>query len=129
DLLRDGPRGAGGGRPQPAPPGCERRREAEGGGGPLSLRHKDLLSLAQLSREEIELVLDTAEACKQIFDRPVKKFPTLRGKVVVNLFYEASTRTRTSLELAGKRSEEHTSELQSRVNLVCRLLREKKHTT
>ncbi|MBO2520206.1 MAG: aspartate carbamoyltransferase catalytic subunit [Clostridia bacterium] len=68
----------------------------------MSLRHKDLLSLAQLSREEIELVLDTAEACKQIFDRPVKKFPTLRGKVVVNLFYEASTRTRTSFELAGK---------------------------
>jgi len=68
----------------------------------LSLRHKDLLGLDQLSREEIALILDTAEPCKQIFERPVKKFPTLRGKVVVNLFYEASTRTRTSFELAGK---------------------------
>ena len=68
----------------------------------MSLRHKDLLGLDQLSREEIALILDTAEPCKQIFERPVKKFPTLRGKVVVNLFYEASTRTRTSFELAGK---------------------------
>ena len=66
------------------------------------LRQKDLLGLRSLSREEIELVLDTARPCKQIFERPVKKFPTLRGKVVVNLFYEASTRTRTSFELAGK---------------------------
>lgn len=68
----------------------------------MSLRHKDLLGLEALSSEEISLVLDTAEPCKQIFDRQVKKFPTLRGKVVVNLFHEASTRTRTSFELAGK---------------------------
>ena len=68
----------------------------------MSLRHKDLLGLEALTKEEISLILDTAEPCKQIFDRPVKKFPTLRGKVVVNLFYEASTRTRTSFELAGK---------------------------
>jgi len=60
------------------------------------------LDLESLSAEEIELILSTAEPCKQIFERPVKKFPTLRGKVVVNLFYEASTRTRTSFELAGK---------------------------
>jgi len=68
----------------------------------VSLRQKDLLDLESLSAEEIELILSTAEPCKQIFERPVKKFPTLRGKVVVNLFYEASTRTRTSFELAGK---------------------------
>lgn len=68
----------------------------------MSLRQKDLLGLEALSREEIELILDTAEPCKQIFDRSIKKFPTLRGRVVVNLFYEASTRTRTSFELAGK---------------------------
>jgi len=65
-------------------------------------RHKDLLGLRPLTKDEITLVLDTARPCKQIFERPVKKFPTLRGKVVVNLFYEASTRTRTSFELAGK---------------------------
>lgn len=68
----------------------------------MMLRQKDLLGLRSLSKAEIELVLDTAKPCKQIFERPVKKFPTLRGKVVVNLFYEASTRTRTSFELAGK---------------------------
>ncbi len=68
----------------------------------MSLRHKDLLGLEGLSREEILLILETAGPCKEIFERPVKKFPTLRGKVVVNLFYEASTRTRTSFELAGK---------------------------
>lgn len=68
----------------------------------MGFRHRDLLTLEQLSPEEIELVLNTSEACKQIFGRSVKKFPTLRGKVIVNLFYEASTRTRTSFELAGK---------------------------
>lgn len=68
----------------------------------MSLRQKDLLGLEPLTAAEIERILDTAEPCKQIFERSVKKFPTLRGKVVVNLFYEASTRTRTSFELAGK---------------------------
>ena len=68
----------------------------------MSLRHKDLLGLQPLSADEIALILDTAEPCKEIFTRSVKKFPTLRGRVVVNLFYEASTRTRTSFELAGK---------------------------
>ena len=62
----------------------------------------DLLGLRGTSKDYINLVLDTAEACKQLFDRPVRKVPTLRGKVVVNLFYEPSTRTRTSFEMAGK---------------------------
>ncbi|MGI6082314.1 MAG: aspartate carbamoyltransferase, partial [Limnochordia bacterium] len=63
---------------------------------------KDLLDLRSLSKEDIELVLDTADACKQILSRSVRKVPTLRGKVLVNLFYEASTRTRMSFEMAGK---------------------------
>lgn len=64
---------------------------------------KDLLGLEELSREEIELVLKTAEAFKEISARAVKKVPTLRGKTVVNFFLEPSTRTRTSFELAAKR--------------------------
>ncbi|MFH1742464.1 MAG: aspartate carbamoyltransferase catalytic subunit [bacterium] len=62
-----------------------------------------LLGLRGLPRESIELVLDTARAMKEIHSRKVKKVPTLRGKIVVNLFYEPSTRTRTSFELAAKR--------------------------
>ena len=68
-----------------------------------TLRHKDLLGIADLSPEEILLILDTAEAMKEIGFRPIKKVPTLRGKTVVNLFFEASTRTRTSFEIAEKR--------------------------
>jgi aspartate carbamoyltransferase catalytic subunit len=64
---------------------------------------KDLLSIADLSREEIYRILDTAEAMREIGERPIKKVPTLRGKTVVNLFYEPSTRTRTSFEIAEKR--------------------------
>lgn len=64
---------------------------------------KDLLGLEYLSREEIELVLYTAQSFKEITTRQIKKVPALRGKTVVNLFYEPSTRTRTSFELAAKR--------------------------
>jgi aspartate carbamoyltransferase catalytic subunit len=67
------------------------------------LRRKDLLGIADLSPEEITLVLDTAEAMKEIGSRTVKKVPALRGKTVVNLFFEPSTRTRTSFEIAEKR--------------------------
>ena len=67
------------------------------------LRHKHLLGIADLSPEEIVLVLDTAEAMKEIAARPIKKVPTLRGRTVVNLFFEPSTRTRTSFEVAEKR--------------------------
>ena len=67
------------------------------------LRHKDLLGIADLTPEEIHLILDTAEAMREIGDRPIKKVPALRGKTVVNLFFEASTRTRTSFEIAEKR--------------------------
>jgi aspartate carbamoyltransferase catalytic subunit len=68
-----------------------------------SLSSKDLLGIAQLSVEEIQLILDTADALRQVADRPVKKVPTLRGKTVINLFFEPSTRTRSSFELAEKR--------------------------
>jgi aspartate carbamoyltransferase catalytic subunit len=64
---------------------------------------KDLLGIGDLSREEIYRILDTADAMREIGERPIKKVPTLRGKTVVNLFYEPSTRTRTSFEIAEKR--------------------------
>jgi len=64
---------------------------------------KDLLGIGDLTRDEIYLILDTADAMREIAQRPIKKVPTLRGKTVVNLFYEPSTRTRTSFEIAEKR--------------------------
>src|ERR1700749_3261485 len=64
---------------------------------------KDLLGIGDLSPDEIYRILDTAEAMREIGERPIKKVPTLRGKTVVNLFYEPSTRTRTSFEIAEKR--------------------------
>jgi aspartate carbamoyltransferase catalytic subunit len=64
---------------------------------------KDLLGIADLSSDEIYRVLDTAVAMREIGERPIKKVPTLRGKTIVNLFYEPSTRTRTSFEIAEKR--------------------------
>lgn len=66
------------------------------------LSQKHLLGLENIKRCDIEKILETATAFKEIIDRDVKKVPTLRGKSVVNLFYEPSTRTRTSFELAGK---------------------------
>lgn len=63
---------------------------------------KDLLGLKELSAEQINLILDTATSCKDIFRRDIKKVPTLRGKTVVTLFFEPSTRTRTSFEIAAK---------------------------
>ena len=65
--------------------------------------HKDLLGLEYLSKEDIELLLDTASSFREILDRKIKKVPALRGKTVVNLFYEPSTRTRVSFEVAAKR--------------------------
>src|SRR3989338_5665608 len=64
---------------------------------------KDLLGLEYLTKEEIELILTTAESFKEVTTREIKKVPALRGKTVVNLFYEPSTRTRVSFEVAAKR--------------------------
>ena len=66
-------------------------------------KHKHLLGLEDLSREDIELVLETAKSFKEVSSRDIKKVPALRGKTVVTLFFEASTRTRISFELAAKR--------------------------
>lgn len=63
---------------------------------------KDILGLRELTVEQINYILDTAAVCKDIFNRDLKKVPTLRGKTVVTLFFEPSTRTRTSFEIAGK---------------------------
>ena len=68
-----------------------------------SLRTKDLLGIEPLTAEEISLILDTAEGFKEVSERPVKKVPALRGQLVINLFMEASTRTRVSFEIAEKR--------------------------
>ncbi len=64
---------------------------------------KDLLGLEELTRQELELILSTAESFKEVSSREIKKVPALRGKTVVNLFYEPSTRTRVSFEVAAKR--------------------------
>lgn len=71
--------------------------------GSLRWRRKDLVGIAPLDRAEIELLLDTAESFLEVAERPIKKVPTLRGRGVVNLFFEPSTRTRSSFELAEKR--------------------------
>ncbi|PTV95631.1 aspartate carbamoyltransferase [Halanaerobium saccharolyticum] len=69
----------------------------------MSLKRKDFLGLYDVSKEEINEILDTAVAMKDILTRTVKKVPTLRGKTVINLFYEPSTRTKFSFNLAAKR--------------------------
>jgi aspartate carbamoyltransferase catalytic subunit len=66
-------------------------------------RRRDLLGIRDLSAEEIKGILDTAENFREINTREIKKVPTLRGKTIINLFFENSTRTRTSFELAAKR--------------------------
>jgi aspartate carbamoyltransferase catalytic subunit len=69
----------------------------------MPFAHKHILGTEYLSAEDILQILDTADSFKEINTRDIKKVPTLRGKTIVNLFYEASTRTRTSFEIAGKR--------------------------
>jgi len=69
----------------------------------LEFNRKDLLDLEELQVEEIVRILDTAASFKEVVQRPIKKVPALRGKTVINLFFEPSTRTRTSFELAAKR--------------------------
>ena len=69
----------------------------------MKLSRKDILSMKDLKRDEIELILNTAESFKEVAERDIKKVPALRGKTVINLFFEASSRTRSSFEIAGKR--------------------------
>lgn len=68
-----------------------------------AFKHKDIIALRDLNKEEIELLISTAESMREVNSRDIKKVPTLRGKTIINLFYESSTRTRTSFEIAGKR--------------------------
>ena len=67
------------------------------------LHHKHLIDIDEYSVEEITEILDTARSFKEVNDRTIKKLPTLRGRTIINLFLEPSTRTRTSFEIAGKR--------------------------
>lgn len=69
----------------------------------MNLKRKDLLGIQDLSKEEILFILETTKSFREVLDRPIKKVPTLRGRTVVNLFFEVSTRTRMSFELAEKR--------------------------
>ncbi len=69
----------------------------------MGLGQKDMLGMEGARREDIELILSTAESFKEVSEREIKKVPTLRGKTIINLFYEPSTRTRTSFEIAAKR--------------------------
>jgi aspartate carbamoyltransferase catalytic subunit len=77
------------------------------------LRTKDLLGIEPLTPDEINLILDTAEGFKEVSERPVKKVPALRGQLVINLFMEASTRTRVSFEIAEKRLSADTLNFQA----------------
>jgi aspartate carbamoyltransferase catalytic subunit len=69
----------------------------------MKFERKDILGIKDLSVDEINFILETAESFLEVSTRKIKKVPTLRGKTIINLFYEASTRTRTSFEIAGKR--------------------------
>jgi len=69
----------------------------------MPFKHKHILGIEQMSKEDIQIILDTADAFKEINARDIKKVPTLRGKTIINAFFEASTRTRLSFEIAGKR--------------------------
>lgn len=77
--------------------------DKEAGKETIDFRGRDLLGIADLSTEEIYAILDTAVSFKEVSEREIKKVPTLRGKTIINLFFEPSTRTRTSFEIAGKR--------------------------
>jgi len=84
----------------------------------MSFGHKHILGIEQLSAEDITLILDTAESFKEISTREIKKVPTLRGKTIINIFFEASTRTRTSFEIAGKRLSADTVNISASTSAV-----------
>lgn len=83
----------------------------------MKLSTKHLLGIKDLSKEDINLILSTAEQFKEVLQRPVKKVPSLRDITIVNLFYENSTRTRMSFELAKKDYQPMCSILQQAVHL------------
>ena len=75
--------------------------------------HRNIFGIEQFSRQDIQFILDTAKSFKEIGTRPIKKVPTLRGKTVINLFFEPSTRTRSSFEIAAKRMSADTFNISS----------------
>jgi aspartate carbamoyltransferase catalytic subunit len=82
----------------------------------MSWKHRHLLGLESLSRQDIELILETAKSFKEVSSRDIKKVPALRGKTVVTLFFEPSTRTRISFELAAKRLSADTLNIAANVS-------------
>jgi len=86
----------------------------------MDLKSKDLLGLKDLTREEIELILDTAKTMKMLIESPSKKAPHLAGKSIVSLFYENSTRTRMSFELAAKYLSGNYANINSSVSSVAK---------
>src|SRR4030042_3351078 len=81
-------------------------------------KHRHVLDLDDFTKEEIELVFETADAMAEVLTREVRRVPTLRGKTVVTLFYEASTRTRASFELAAKNLSADTVSLEASKSTV-----------
>src|SRR5262245_29845778 len=86
----------------------------------MAFTQRHLLGLEGVSADEIVTMLDTAESFKGISERDIKKVPTLRGKTVINLFYEASTRTRTSFEIAAKRLSADTINVSASTSSTCK---------
>jgi aspartate carbamoyltransferase catalytic subunit len=84
----------------------------------MKFEKKDILGIKDLTIDEINLILETAESFLEISTRKIKKVPTLRGKTIINLFYEASTRTRTSFEIAAKRLSADTVNISSSTSSV-----------
>jgi aspartate carbamoyltransferase catalytic subunit len=84
----------------------------------MSFGHKHILGIEQLSADDITLILDTAESFKEVSTREIKKVPTLRGKTIINIFFEASTRTRASFEIAGKRLSADTMNISASTSAV-----------
>jgi len=84
----------------------------------MKFKRKDILGIKDLSVDEINLILEMAGSFLEVSTRKIKKVPTLRGKTVINLFYEASTRTRTSFEIAGKRLSADTINISSSTSSV-----------
>ncbi|MBN1473741.1 MAG: aspartate carbamoyltransferase catalytic subunit [Syntrophaceae bacterium] len=86
----------------------------------MKLNKKDLLGIKDISVEEINFILETADSFLEISTREIKKVPTLRGKTIINLFYEASTRTRTSFEIAAKRLSADTINISASTSSVAK---------
>jgi aspartate carbamoyltransferase catalytic subunit len=84
----------------------------------MKFEKKDILGIKDLTVDEINLIMETAESFLEISTRKIKKVPTLRGKTIINLFYEASTRTRTSFEIAAKRLSADTINISSSTSSV-----------